>query len=90
MYQDSGSGQIGSHGREQRDGMAKLCSGHVVQFRYQGRLADLAEMLGGGLRQSEPVMPVTQSILYALESGDELTSFAARLGEFGRVARSFA
>ena len=75
MFEGRGD-QTCSQRQEQRNRVAKLCSGHVVQFRHQGRLAHLAEMLRGRLRQSEPVVPISQRILDALEPGDELFRFA--------------
>src|SRR5258708_2312802 len=47
-------------------------------------------MLAGGLRQSQPVMPIAQSVLNALHSGDEVLSFRGRLGELRGVAGALA
>ncbi len=79
-----------THLRKHRNRMAKFCSGYVVQFRHQRRLAHLAEMLTGRLRQSKPVMPIAQRVLHALKPGDELFGFSGRLRELGRVARTLA
>ncbi len=83
-------GGTGSQGREHRDSVAEFCSGYIVQFRHQRRFPHFAEMLDGGLRQSEPVMPIAQRVLNALHSGDELLRFSGRLGELGRIAGALA
>ena len=56
---------------EDRDGAAVFRSGYVVEFGHQRRFADIAEVRSGGLRQSEPIVPIAESILYALYFGDE-------------------
>jgi len=43
-------------------------------------------MGGGGLSQSEPVVPIAESILYAFYLGDEALGRGRRDGEFGGVA----
>jgi len=59
-------------------------------FGDEGRLADVAEILVGGLGEGEPVMPVAGGVLYALEFGNELLGFLGRSCKFGRVASALA
>ena len=70
--------------------MAEFCSRDVVEFRHQGRLAHVAEVLNSRLRQGEPIMPISQSILYALCLGNELHSFIRGAGKLCRIASSLA
>jgi len=41
---------------EDGDGMPIFCSGDIVEFGDEGRLADVAEILVGGLGEGEPVI----------------------------------
>jgi hypothetical protein len=50
---------LAPHLREDRNGTPKFCSGYIVEFGEQGRLAHIAEMLVGGLGEGEPIMPIT-------------------------------
>ena len=75
---------------EDCDGAAVFCSGDVVKFGNQRRFADIAEVGSGGLGQSEPVVPIAESILDSLYLGDEVVGCGRRDGEFGGVASALA
>ena len=54
-------------GRERSDCVAEFAPGHVVERGHQRRLIDIAEPLGGGLGQIQPVVPIAQRILQPLQ-----------------------
>src|SRR5271165_1089113 len=80
-----GRHRFGSHRQKHRHSMPEFCPGYIVQFRDQRRLAHLTEMFERALRKREPVMPITQRVLYALHPGDELLRLTGWFGELSRI-----
>jgi hypothetical protein len=67
--------QFASSAAKNCNGMPEFCSGDVVELRHQGRLANVAQVFDRRLRQGEPIMPISQSVLDALHLGDKPHSF---------------
>ena len=57
------------------DGQTEFSSGHVMDCRDQRRLAEIPELIAGGVGQSQPVVPSSKSILQAFQLNDQLVRF---------------
>ena len=69
--------------------MPELRSAHIVQNGHQRRFVNISQAFGCTLRQQKPIMPITESVLGALELRNELVNFRRLYGELSRIARPF-
>ena len=65
---------------------AGFCPRDVMEHGDQGRLLQVAKAPGGALGEHEPVVPVSQSVLYSPELGKELIALRRLWSELSEVA----